>query len=64
MSFDKLLESKRMKIYANIQDYLASKKTMNGIIPNEYSRELFITSHETLRMGEASYLFQNLNMQK
>jgi hypothetical protein len=34
------------------------------IIPNEIQRELFITSHESLRLGEAPYLLQHLNLLK
>lgn len=33
------------------------------IIPNDYQRELLITSHESLRLGDVTYLLQNLNMQ-
>lgn len=67
LSFDKLLKSKRMQIFSNIQEYLNSKKTAVGfqgqkIIPNDFQRELLITSHESLRFGDVTYLFQNLNM--
>jgi len=58
-----------MHIFSNIQEYLNSKKTNNfgihgnsKIIPNDIQRELFITSHESLRLGEAAYLLQNLNL--
>ena len=68
LSFDKLLKSKRMRIFSNVQEYLNSKKTAVGlqgkkIIPNDYQRELLITSHESLRLGDVAYLLQNLNMQ-
>lgn len=68
LSFDKLFSSKRLKMFSSIQEYLNSKKAgfglnQNKIIPNEFQRELFITSHESLRIGEAAYLMQNLNMQ-
>ena len=61
LSFDKLMKSKRMCIYPNIQEYLNSKKTAVGlqgkkIIPNDYQRELLITSHESLRIGDVTYL--------
>lgn len=70
LSFDKLFKQNRLKIYSNIQEYLNSKKTtMPGVggskvIPNETCRELFITSHESLRLGEAPYLIQYLNTLK
>jgi hypothetical protein len=59
LSFEKLLKAGRMQIFASTQDYLNSKRTSFGIggskiIPNDYCRELFITSNETLRMGDAS----------
>lgn len=66
LSFDKLIKANRLKIFRNIEEYLNSKKvSVNGInmIPNDYSRELFITTHESLRLGDSAYLFQNLNMQ-
>ena len=59
----------RMQIFSTIQDYLNSKKVSQGmqaikIIPNEIQRELFITTHESLRFGEAPYLLQHLNLLK
>jgi hypothetical protein len=47
-----------------MQDYLNSKKSAQKIIPNESCRELFITNHDSLRLGNAPILLQNLNMQK
>jgi hypothetical protein len=51
-------------MYKDVQEYLNSKKPDGKIIPNFYERELFITSHESLRIGESAYLLQNLNLQK
>ena len=67
LSFDKLLSSNRLKIFSSVQEYLNSKKAsfsinQNKIVQNEFQRELFITSHESLRLGEATYLMQNMNM--
>jgi hypothetical protein len=58
-----------MQIFESIEDYLNSRKvggTQSGqrIIPNDTQRELFITSHESLRLGEAAYLLLYLNMLK
>ena len=65
LSFDKLFKAKRLQIFPNILEYLNFKKqNLTGSIINEYTRELFIASHESLRMGDAAYLFQNFNMQK
>lgn len=70
LSFDKLFKQNRLKIYSNIQEYLNSKKTSvpgvgnSKVIPSETCRELFITSHESLRLGEAPYLLQYLNTLK
>jgi hypothetical protein len=65
LSFDKLFKDKRLAIFPSILEYLNFKKqNQTGQIINEFERELFIASHESLRMGDAAYLFQNFNMQK
>jgi hypothetical protein len=69
LSFDKLLKSNRMRIFSNVEEYLNSRKAPFGVqgkklIPNDYCRELLITTHESLRIGEVTYLLHNLNMQQ
>jgi hypothetical protein len=65
LSFEKLISNNRMQIFSTMQEYLNSKKSDQGkIIPNESCRELFITNHESLRLGVAPQLLQTLNMHK
>lgn len=60
LSYDKLIKQSRLQIFQNLQEYLANKKVKNITIQN-YERELFITSHESMRLGDAPYLLQYLN---
>lgn len=45
LSFDKLMQGGRMQIFSDVEEYLTSKKNQQGMIVNDFSRELFITSH-------------------
>ena len=66
LSFDKLFKQNRMQIFSSLEDYLTSRKVyhQNGgqVIPNDFCRELFITSHESMRIGESAYFLKHLNM--
>lgn len=59
LSFQKLIKSGRLLICKDIQEYLKIKK--QGSSMNEYQREIFICSHESLRLGDSVYWLYNLN---
>ena len=59
LSFQKLIKSGRLLICKDIQDYLKIKK--QGQSMNEFQREIFICSHESLRLGDSVYWLFNLN---
>lgn len=59
LSFQKLIKSGRLLICKDIQEYLKIKK--QGSSMNEYKREIFICSHESLRLGDSVYWLYNLN---
>ena len=70
LSFDKLIASGRLSIFKDIQEYLATHKKSSHAGPesevssfafNEFRRELFICSHQSLRLGDSVYWFYNLN---
>ncbi|CDW78963.1 integrator complex subunit 9-like [Stylonychia lemnae] len=64
--FEKLLNDDRMQVFSNIEQYLEHKKEkqlMNGGIGSfdEFSKEIIITSHPSMRLGESSYWLNHLN---
>lgn len=63
LSFDKLISSGRLAVYKDIQEYLTSRKGMNGNPSafHEYERELLLCSHQSLRLGDAVYWLNNFN---
>lgn len=66
LSFDKLINSGRMVIFKDIQEYLNSKKSAGSIDTglfsfNEIERELLICSHQSMRLGDSVYWLHNLN---
>ena len=66
LSFDKLIASGRLSIYKDIQEYLTAHKKRHSndnsmFTFNEYTRELLICSHHSLRLGDSVYWLHNLN---
>lgn len=57
LSIQKLIKSGRLLICKDIEEYLEVKKS----VPNEFQREIFICSHESLRLGDSVYWLFNLN---
>lgn len=60
LSIQKLIKTGRLLICKDIQEYLDLKKNSMGSF-TEFQREIFICSHDSLRLGDSVYWLFNLN---